>query len=217
MSVTIIDYGSGNLRSAEKAVERCIKDLGLELSVQVTSSPEIVAKADYIILPGVGAFRDCMQGLEALDGMIECLDQVVLKGGRPFLGICVGMQLLASRGYEHGVYEGLDWINGSIKPLNIKDNSDLKVPHMGWNELLITPSHKDHPVLENIKDGDHVYFVHSYKLEAINAKQVMAETEYGSPIPAIVGRDNIIGTQFHPEKSQHVGLQLIGNFLRWKP
>lgn len=216
-SVAIIDYGSGNLRSAEKAVERCLQDKGLDLSVMVTSCPEKVAQADHIILPGVGAFGDCMQGLRALDGMVECLEQTVIKEGRPFLGICVGMQLLASEGHEHGVFEGLNWIKGLVKPLVIPEGRDMKVPHMGWNQIEIAEQHKSHPVFEGIKDGDHVYFVHSYQFETDDPSHVVARTDYGSPISAIIGRDNIIGTQFHPEKSQRVGLQLIGNFLGWRP
>ncbi len=217
MSIAIIDYGSGNLRSAEKAVERCLQDRGVHRSVVVTSCPEVVARADHIILPGVGAFQSCIDGLRALDGMVECLEQVVVKEMRPFLGICVGMQLLASEGHEHGVHKGLDWIGGTIKPLVIREDENLKVPHMGWNQIKITGQHKSHPVLAGIEDGDHVYFVHSYQFEAHDPDHVLARTDYGSSLSAIIGRDNIIGTQFHPEKSQRVGLQLMGNFLNWRP
>jgi len=217
MSVAIIDYGSGNLRSAEKAVQRCARDRGLSLAVQVTSCPEQVAGADHIILPGVGAFGDCMSGLGALDGMTEALEQAVIKEGRPFLGICVGMQLMATVGHEHGDHEGLDWIKGHVKPLNIAEDQNLKIPHMGWNQLEIAESHGSHPVLKGISDGDHVYFVHSYQYEVCDLSHVMMRSEYGGDIPAMIGRDNIVGTQFHPEKSQEVGLRLIGNFLQWQP
>ncbi|MBL4612812.1 MAG: imidazole glycerol phosphate synthase subunit HisH [Emcibacter sp.] len=216
-AVAIIDYGSGNLRSAEKAVERCISDQGLDLSVTVTSCPDVVSKADHIILPGVGAFADCMGGLSALDGMVDCLEQVVLKEGRPFLGICVGMQLLAHEGLEHGTCAGLGWIEGQVGPLVIPEGQNLKVPHMGWNQIEIAPSHKSHPVLAGIEDGDHVYFVHGYQFRPHDPNHIMMTTEYGNPIAAMIGRDNIVGTQFHPEKSQRVGLRLIGNFLGWRP
>lgn len=217
MSIVIIDYGSGNLRSAEKAVERCLKDSGLDRTVTVTSCPDVVADADHIILPGVGAFQGCIDGLRALDGMVDCLEQVVIKKARPFLGICVGMQLMASAGHEHGIHKGLDWIKGIIKPLVIPEGENLKVPHMGWNQIEITEPGKSHPLFEGIKDGDHVYFVHSYQFEIHDQDHILARTDYGCSLPAMVGRDNIIGTQFHPEKSQRVGLQLLGNFLKWQP
>jgi len=217
MSVAIIDYGSGNLRSVEKAVERCLVDLGLDKAVKVTSRAEDVARADHIILPGVGAFGDCIRGLRALDGMVECLQQRVLTQGRPFLGICVGMQLLATEGHEHGRHKGLDWIEGTTEPIDIPDDLDLKVPHMGWNEIEVKAGYKSHPALAGIQDGDHVYFVHSYHYKTKNPAHVMLETQYGGSLSAMIGRDNILGTQFHPEKSQRVGLHLIGNFLRWQP
>ena len=217
MSIAIIDYGSGNLRSAEKAVERCLRDRGIIRDVVVTSCPEEVQKADHIILPGVGAFADCMAGLSALDGMIDCLEQKVLHQGTPFLGICVGMQLMATEGHEHGICRGLDWIKGAVEPLTMPEDMDLKVPHMGWNQIEIAPAHKDHPVLDGIRDGDHVYFVHGYQFDCDEPGQVMMRTEYGGSISAMIGRDNIVGTQFHPEKSQQVGLRLIGNFLAWRP
>ncbi len=222
MSVAIIDYGSGNLRSAEKAVQRCARDRGLNLAVQVTSCPEQVAAAGHIILPGVGAFGDCMSGLGALDGMTEALEQAVIKEGRPFLGICVGMQLMATVGHEHGDHGGLGWIKGHVKPLNIAEDQNLKIPHlkiphMGWNQLAIAEPHRAHPVLKGISDGDHVYFVHSYQYEVCDLSHIMMRSEYGGDIPAMIGRDNIVGTQFHPEKSQEVGLRLIGNFLQWQP
>ncbi|MCF6216310.1 MAG: imidazole glycerol phosphate synthase subunit HisH [Emcibacter sp.] len=217
MSVAIIDYGSGNLRSAEKAAQRCAQDRGLDVTVQITSCPDQIARADHIILPGVGAFGDCMSGLGALDGMVEALEQAVIKQGRPFLGICVGMQLMATVGHEHGDHGGLDWIKGHVKPLNIAEDQKLKIPHMGWNQLEIAEPHRSHPVLKGISDGDHVYFVHSYQYETCDLNDVMMWSEYGGAIPAMIGRDNIVGTQFHPEKSQEVGLRLIGNFLQWHP
>jgi glutamine amidotransferase len=177
----------------------------------------MVAGADHIILPGVGAFGDCIAGLRALDGMVDCLEQVVIKQARPFLGICVGMQLMASTGHEHGMHKGLDWIKGRVEPLNMPESENLKVPHMGWNQITLTAQDKSHPLLDGITDGDHVYFVHSYQFETDDPGHVMMRAEYGNSISAMVGRDNIIGTQFHPEKSQRVGLQLIGNFLKWRP
>jgi len=225
MSVAIIDYGSGNLRSAEKAVERALRDQGVGQPVIVTSCPDEVARADRIILPGVGAFGDCIAGLRALDGMAECLEQAVIKQGKPFLGICVGMQLLATIGQEHGVHKGLNWIGGKVKKIppmgqNLKIphmGQKLKIPHMGWNQIDIAGACQTHPIFSDMKSGDHAYFVHSYKFEADDPAHVMATADYGGALPAIIGRDNIIGTQFHPEKSQGVGLQLMGNFLLWRP
>jgi len=221
MSVAIIDYGSGNLRSAEKAVESSLQDRGLCMSIQVSSCPDHIAKADHIILPGVGAFGDCIERLRSIDGMVEALEQTVIKKGRPFLGICVGMQLMATVGHEHGDHEGLGWIKGQINPLStplrMLGGQDLKVPHMGWNQLEIAERHKSHPVLGGILDGDHVYFVHSYQYETADPDHVMMWSEYGDDIPAMIGRDNLVGTQFHPEKSQEAGLRLIGNFLQWYP
>lgn len=216
-AVAIIDYGSGNLRSAEKAVERCLWDNGLDKSVVVTTCPDVVARADHIILPGVGAFGDCMAGLRGLDGMVECLEQVVIKGGRPFLGICVGMQLLATEGHEHGIHKGLNWIKGRVAPLIIPKGDALKVPHMGWNQIEIREHNKSHSVLEGIRNGDHVYFAHSYQFGTDDPGHVMMTSEYGNLVSAMIGCNNIIGAQFHPEKSQRVGLRLIGNFLKWRP
>lgn len=210
MKTVIIDYGSGNLRSAEKSTARAAE--GLDMEVLVTSKPEDVITADRIILPGVGAFADCMYGLCALDGMRDVLEEKVLKNGTPFLGICVGMQLLADEGLEHGITRGLGWIGGSVEEIRA---ADLKVPHMGWNDLIIEQS--THPVLTGIKTGDHVYFVHSYHFKTNDNKNILAHVDYGGYINAIVGRDNIVGTQFHPEKSQAVGLRLIENFLKWSP
>lgn len=215
-SIAIIDYGSGNLRSASKAFERVIREQGLAATVHVTEDPELVRTADRVVLPGVGAFADCAAGLAAVAGMRDALFDAVSQRAAPFLGICVGMQLMASRGLEHGVTPGFDWIAGDVVAIE-PDDPSLKIPHMGWN-VLETVS--DHPILEGIptgEDGLHAYFVHSYHLQATNEADVIARADYGGPVTAIVGRDNLIGTQFHPEKSQTLGLALIGNFLRWKP
>ncbi|MEH6477606.1 MAG: imidazole glycerol phosphate synthase subunit HisH [Sneathiella sp.] len=211
--IAIIDYGSGNLRSAAKAFERCIREAGLNDTVHVTSDPDVAAKADRIVLPGVGAFRDCREGLAALDGMDEALQEAVIDRAVPFFGICVGMQLMASRGLEYGVTEGLDWIKGEVTALEIDDPS-LKIPHMGWNEFKVE---NEHVLLDGIKDGDHIYFVHSYHVVTENAGETLGSVDYSGPVTAMIGRDNMIGTQFHPEKSQETGLRLISNFLKWKP
>ncbi|WP_262029373.1 imidazole glycerol phosphate synthase subunit HisH [Microvirga sp. Mcv34] len=216
MSVVIIDYGSGNLHSAAKAFERAAREAELDLSIAVSSDPALVATADRIVLPGVGAFADCRRGLDAVPGMVEALQRRVHEDKQPFLGICVGMQLMATRGLEHTTSYGLDWIQGDVKPIVPSDPS-LKIPHMGWNTLNVA---KPHPLLEGIPtgpDGLHAYFVHSYALSPANPDDVVATTDYGGPVTAIVGRDNIVGTQFHPEKSQALGLKLIANFLRWRP
>jgi imidazole glycerol-phosphate synthase subunit HisH len=216
MSVAIVDYGSGNLHSAKKAFEKAAYNAGLSLSIELTSDPHLILKADRVILPGVGAFADCKKGLEQIDGMIDALEERVLRHGVPFFGICVGMQLLASRGLEHNETKGLDWIKGdvvAIKPQNL----NLKIPHMGWNT--INPR-MGHPLFHNIATGDHglhAYFVHSYCIQPENEGDIAAITDYGGPIISIVARDNIFGTQFHPEKSQKLGLQLLANFLGWKP
>ncbi|MBB4038894.1 glutamine amidotransferase [Microvirga flocculans] len=216
MSVVIIDYGSGNLHSAAKAFERAAREAGLDQTVTVSSDPNLIAKADRIVLPGVGAFADCRRGLDSVPGMVEALQKRVREEGIPFLGICVGMQLMATRGLEHSVSYGLDWIHGDVKAIAPSDLS-LKIPHMGWNTLDIA---KPHPLFEGIPtgpDGLHAYFVHSYALSAADPNDVIATTDYGGPVTAVVGRDNIVGTQFHPEKSQALGLRLIANFLRWRP
>jgi glutamine amidotransferase len=214
MQAVIIDYGSGNLRSAAKAVERAASDIGTGLSVQVTSDWRAVRDADYVILPGVGAFGDCLQGLEALEGMHAALQDTVITKGRPFLGICVGMQLLAGRGTEHGIHNGLGWIEGEVVPIDPADPT-LKIPHMGWNELnILVPNH---PVLSGISAGAHAYFVHSYAFQGLSKGALLADVDYGGAVTAIIGRDNLIGTQFHPEKSQATGLRFLCNFLRWKP
>lgn len=212
MKTVIIDYGSGNLRSAEKSVIRAADDAGIEMDVVVSSSVDDVISADKIILPGVGAYGDCMAGLNSLEGMVEVLQQSVLKDGKPFLGICVGMQLLSTAGFEYGKTEGLNWISGTVEKMSC-DN--LKIPHMGWNDLKVND--KDHPLMKDINNGDHAYFVHSFHFKADDQNHILAGVEYGEDLCAIIGRDNIIGTQFHPEKSQKLGLQFLTNFLQWSP
>ena len=216
MHVAIIDYGSGNLHSAAKAFERAAREQGSSLAVKVTARPEDVAAADRIVLPGVGAFADCKRGLEAVPGMVEALEQAVREGGRPFLGICVGLQLMASRGLEHGVTPGLGWIEGEVRAIE-PDDPGLKIPHMGWNTLRVD---HDHALLEGIPTGEaglHAYFVHSYHFVPEDEETLVASTDYGGKITALVAKDNLAGTQFHPEKSQKLGLALIANFLKWKP
>ena len=210
MIVAIVDYGAGNLRSAEKALAEAANG---SARVVVTSDPDAVRKADRIVLPGVGAFADCKRGLDALDGMVEALEEAVLKQGKPFLGICVGMQLMASVGVEFGEHKGLDWIKGKVVVLDPADRS-LRIPQMGWNNLDLK---RDHPALADTKAGDHAYFVHSYHFLTERPADVIATVEYGGPVTAIIGRDNLLGVQFHPEKSQHVGLALLARFLKWIP
>jgi glutamine amidotransferase len=211
MTTVIIDYGSGNLRSAAKAFERAARENSGE-TVAVSASPDAVRCADRVVLPGVGAFADCRAGLLALDGMADALETAVIVEGRPFLGICVGMQLMATRGLEHGTHDGFDWVPGTVEALTPAPGRP--VPHMGWNDLDIR--HR-HPVLAGVETGAHAYFVHSYAFHAADPAQVLAETDYGSPVAAVIGRDNMIGTQFHPEKSQETGLRFIANFLSWTP
>lgn len=216
MRVAILDYGSGNLLSASRAFERAVRERGLNAEIAVTDDPETVRMADRVVLPGVGAFADCKQGLEAVSGLGEALREAVRERGRPFLGICVGMQLMATRGREYKESEGLDWISGEVVRLEPSDPS-LKVPHMGWNTLRVRASH---PLFTDIKTGEngwHAYFVHSYHLSPENTADVIAETDHGGVVTAVVARDNTVGTQFHPEKSQGLGLALIGNFLEWRP
>ena len=216
MHVAIIDYGSGNLHSAAKAFERAAREGGSDLAIKVTARPEDVADADRIVLPGVGAFADCKRGLEEVPGMIDALEEAVQERGKPFLGICVGLQLMAERGLEHGVTPGLGWIKGEVRAIAPSD-PDLKVPHMGWNTLRVVRSN---PLLEGVPTGEgglHAYFVHSYHLVPEEKADLVASTDYGGPITAFVAKDNMAGTQFHPEKSQKLGLALIANFLRWKP
>jgi glutamine amidotransferase len=213
MTVAIIDYGSGNLRSAAKAFALAAADLGRDERVEVTSDAATVAGADRIVLPGVGAFADCLDGLDSVPGMRRALERAVIGGGRPFLGICVGMQLLAARGWEHGSRDGLGWIAGEVRRIAPADRA-LKIPHMGWNELAIE---HDHPIFAGIEPGMHCYFVHSYQFSVEDPELRLAWTDYGGEVTAVVGRDNLVGTQFHPEKSQRVGLRVIANFLRWRP
>jgi glutamine amidotransferase len=216
VSVAIIDYGSGNLHSAAKAFERAAHDAGLDESVALTADPDVVRAADRIVLPGVGAFADCRRGLDSVPGMIDALTEAVREKGRPFFGICVGMQLMATRGLEYETTPGLDWVPGDVKPIR-PDDASLKIPHMGWNTL---HAQREHPILSGVPTGPrglHAYFVHSYALDPADMDDVVAVSEYGGPLTAIVARDNMAGTQFHPEKSQALGLQLIANFLRWRP
>jgi imidazole glycerol-phosphate synthase subunit HisH len=213
VKTVLIDYGSGNPRSAAKAFERAAQESGVATAITVSSDAADVRGADRIVLPGVGAFADCRQGLAALPGMEEALDAAVRRRGRPFLGICVGMQLMAERGREFTVTEGLGWLAGEVVAIASRD-ATLKIPHMGWNELV---RHAEHPVLAGLGDGTHVYFVHSYRMACAEPADVLASVDYGGEIAAVVGRDNLIGTQFHPEKSQAAGLALIANFLRWRP
>ena len=216
MSVAIVDYGSGNLHSAAKAFERAANEAGGGQSIVVTNDPAVVANADRVVLPGVGAFADCRRGLDAVDGMVEALEEAVRQKGRPFFGICVGMQLLAERGREYEVTEGLGWIAGEVDRI-VPCDAKLKIPHMGWNTLNVV---RPHPVLDGLTfgaAGRHAYFVHSYQLNPAQRADLVADAEYGGAVTAIVARDNIFGTQFHPEKSQKLGLALIANFLQWNP
>ena len=216
MSVAIVDYGSGNLHSAAKAFERAARESGKAQPIAVTSEPAEVARAERVVLPGVGAFADCRRGLDAIPGMIEALESAVRERGRPFFGICVGMQLMAARGREYQETPGLGWIAGEVDRIAPQDAA-LKIPHMGWNTLNVL---QPHPLLEDIPlgpDGLHAYFVHSYELKPARRSDLVAQADYGGPLTAIVGRDNMVGTQFHPEKSQRLGLKLIANFLKWKP
>ena len=216
MKVAIIDYGSGNLRSATKAFERAAREAGIAADIILTAEAEIVAKADRIVLPGVGAYADCRAGLDAVPGMHDAIEEVAIRNGRPFLGICVGMQLMSTRGLEKTITNGFGWIAGDVVEMT-PDDPDLKIPQIGWNTLTVN---RTHPLFDGIRtgpDGLHAYFVHSYHLAAENAEERLATTDYGGPVTAAVARDNLVGTQFHPEKSQTLGLALIANFLRWKP
>ena len=215
MIVAIVDYGAGNLRSAEKALAAAAAQAsnGGSARVIVTADPDKVRKADRVVLPGVGAFADCKRGLDAVSGMTEAMADAVLKQGKPFLGICVGMQLMASEGVEFGTHKGLDWIKGKVVVLDPADRS-LRIPQMGWNDLQFR---SQHAALADTKTGDHAYFVHSYHFIAERPADVIATVEYGGPVAAIVGRDNLLGVQFHPEKSQQVGLKLLASFLKWTP
>ncbi len=216
MSTVIIDYGSGNLHSAAKAFERAARESGAPNDILVTNDPNVLRGADRVVLPGVGAFADCRNGLDSIPGLAQALVEAVIKKGRPFLGICVGMQLMATRGLEHGETPGLGWIAGDVTAITPSDPT-LKIPHMGWNTISMT---RAHPVFEGIRSGEgglHAYFVHSYHFVPISAEHILARTDYGGPLTAAVARDNLLGVQFHPEKSQRLGLALIANFLRWRP
>jgi imidazole glycerol-phosphate synthase subunit HisH len=216
VTVAIIDYGSGNLHSASKAFERAAREHGLAEPIVVTSDPDDVRRADRVVLPGVGAFADCRRGLDAVPGMVAALEESVRARGRPFLGICVGMQLMAERGREYVVTPGLGWIAGEVDRIT-PSNPGLKVPHMGWNTL---NAYRSHPLLDGIAVGPqglHAYFVHSFHLKPAERADLIAEADYGGAVTAVVGRDTMVGTQFHPEKSQRLGLRLIANFLQWTP
>jgi glutamine amidotransferase len=213
MKVAIVDYGSGNLRSAQKALARAGSELGGRYEIVVTTQAEEVARADRVVLPGVGAFGDCMAGLKSISGMVEALDEAIAKRSAPFLGICVGMQLLATLGREFGDHEGLGWIASEVVAMEPADSA-MKIPHMGWNALTLL---RGHALFDGIESGDDVYFVHSYEMRVRDPAEVIAITEYGGAVTAAVGRDNIAGVQFHPEKSQNVGIAILKNFLLWKP
>jgi glutamine amidotransferase len=212
--VAVIDYGSGNLRSVERALLRVAGESGAAVDIRITADPVEVARAERIVLPGVGAFADCMAGLASIPGMVPALEEAVRGRGRPFLGICVGMQLLAARGHENGVHAGLGWVEGEVIRLEPGD-AGLKVPQIGWNELAL--SRPDHPLLAGLEPGDHAYFVHSYRFRPQDRGVVLVECDYGGRVCAMIARDNIAGTQFHPEKSQRTGLSLLSNFLAWRP
>lgn len=214
MRIAVIDTGAGNLASVLRAFRRAAGEAGLAAAIDVTTRPEDVTAADRVVLPGQGAFAATRHGLDALPGMEEALREAVERRGRPFLGICVGMQLMAERGVEHGVWDGLGWIRGEVVAIDPADPS-LKIPHMGWNDLHV--ERPDHPVLAGLHDGDHAYFVHSYRFACADRSTELASVDYGGPVAAVIGRDNLVGTQFHPEKSQASGLRLIANFLRWRP
>jgi glutamine amidotransferase len=212
MTTVIVDYESGNLHSAEKSFQRMARETGQGGPVIVSGDPEVVARAERVVLPGVGAFADCRAGLLSRPGLFEAIEGRV-RAGRPFLGICVGMQMLADRGLEHGETPGFGWIGGEVRRIAPAD-PNLKIPHMGWNALeILCP----HPVLDGLASGDHAYFVHSFHLVAAEPERLLARTDHGGPVTAAVARDNVVGTQFHPEKSQKTGLRLIANFLAWRP
>jgi glutamine amidotransferase len=216
MRVAIIDYGSGNLRSATKAFERAAREAGIGAEILLTADADVVRSADRVVLPGVGAYADCRAGLAAVEGMDAAIDDVVVHQGKPFLGICVGMQLMSDRGLEKTITRGFGWIAGDVKEI-VPTDPALKIPQIGWNTIHVK---HPHPLFDGIRtgeDGLHAYFVHSYHLDALQEQQVVAVTDYGGPVTAAVARDNVAGTQFHPEKSQALGLALIANFLRWRP
>ena len=216
MRVAIIDYGSGNLRSAQKSFERAASALDGSASIELVDTPEQLTGADRVVLPGVGAYRDCYDGIHAIDGMWQAIEEHCTARARPFLGICVGMQLMATRGLEHTVTPGFDWISGEVDRIEV-GSANLKIPHMGWNTLDLVQPHALLNGIETGPDGQHAYFVHSYHLRADNAEDVVATARYGEPITAMVANNNVAGTQFHPEKSQTLGLAFISNFLSWSP
>ena len=211
MKVTIVDYGSGNLRSVAKSFEKVAAGKG---EICVSSNPRDIETASHIVLPGVGAFADCMNGLQSAPGLKDAVFEQVRIQKKPFLGICVGMQLLASTGLEHGTHAGLGWIPGDVLPIS-PGKEKLKIPHMGWNTLTIRE--ESHPIMKGIKDGSHAYFVHSFYFSCRDKGDIIADVEYGAPLAAIIGRENMVATQFHPEKSQETGLTFLRNFLIWKP
>ena len=213
MIVAIVDYGSGNLRSAAKAFERAAAESVVAAEIKVTSVPEVIAGADRVVLPGVGAFADCRRGLAAVSGLEQALNESVMARARPFLGICVGMQLMADSGLEFETVDGLGWIGGQVVAMEPADRA-LKIPHMGWNEI---EPRGAHPLLAGLSARPHAYFVHSYHFRVSDPDDLVAVTDYGGPLAAVVGHGNIAGTQFHPEKSQQAGLRLISNFLQWRP
>ncbi len=212
MRAALIDYGSGNIASAAKALSRAAaQSSGHE--ILVTADPDMVRKCERIVLPGVGAFADCMRGLSAVPGMVEALNENVIQGGKPILGICVGMQLMATAGREFGVHAGLNWIEGEVIPLSHADPA-LKIPHMGWNEIDLV---QNHPIFAGLDEGANAYFVHSFEMKPAARAHLLATTDYGGAVTAAIGKGNIVGTQFHPEKSQAVGLKILANFLSWTP
>ncbi|MFC6198045.1 imidazole glycerol phosphate synthase subunit HisH [Ponticaulis profundi] len=211
-TIVLIDYGAGNIPSVERALEVALRDTGLSFDVQVTDRPEHVLAADRIVIPGVGHFRDCRDGLFKPDGMIDALNEACRTKARPTLGICVGMQLMADIGLEDGKTEGLGWIPGKVDA--IPTSAGLPIPHMGWNELIV---HSNHPVLDGIEDGDHAYFVHSYHYRPESSSDLLLTTDYGGTITAAIGRDTLVGSQFHPEISQATGLRLLKNWISWNP
>lgn len=213
MKVVVIDYGSGNLRSCAKAFERAADEHNIKADVVVSPNPEDILSADRIVLPGVGAFADCRSGLDAVDGLVAAMNEAVIKNAKPFFGICVGMQLMADVGREFGDTNGLGWVGGEVVAMK-PGNANLKIPHMGWNDLKIK---NPHPLLAGLPVGGHAYFVHSYQFNANDEKNVIGEIDYGDPVTAVIAKDNMVGTQFHPEKSQGFGLGIIANFLSWKP
>ena len=216
MQVAVIDYGSGNLHSVLQSLKTAVAGAGLPHNCFLTHDAAAVAAADYIVLPGVGAYADCAKGLAEVDGMMAVLHEMVIEKARPFLGICVGMQLMAERGMEDGTTTGLGWIKGDVDKLTPKQPSDqpLKIPHMGWNGLIL---HQPHPVFDGVNNGDAVYFVHSYHLTSGDDDQLLAAADYGGPVVAAIGLQNMVGMQFHPEKSQEIGQRLLKNWLNWKP